>query len=974
MSDGDLSPEAEAEVAAILAELRPVVAANATWELIASGTRGLELLAGADGSPRWAELVLKVAAMLCEVPQGDRADNVNWAFHLYARVLELEPPAGTREEARLGLVAAMCADPAPEHAAFDLAIDYTGQLVDEVAAGDDEGLRASALIGYAAALEARPYGDRGDAVERALAAQLEAVELLRRRANGARSLTLGRALHDLGRYHLARMSGVRSDNLDAAVLAFYEAVELTPAELDPTGRARTLWALAGVVGGRSGAESLRHADELARSARAEALTIVPPGPGDGSAIRSWADLRWYEPALNADLDAFDRLGPEDIAASLDLAVATHRAALAVIPAETMPVDWARWQGGLSRLLSQYHLRFGVLDHTGEAVDGFEAALERVDPTVHPRLWRDLQRRLGELTHAMGDWQRSQRANTEAVGVCDQLYELTALPEHRMVERTEARALALLASYAAARLGDRAEAVRLAERGCSRSQVDGLLVAKAALEASPDVREEVGAAWRRVVELEARLRVEAADPGVEIWSKLVDFLGPGAAERMGFRYTSDEQRRQANDPAAARRRELSAQLDDARRKVDRLLLQVQQERPDLLEPVLSAADVVAIVARAGWPLLYLLPTFHGCMVLIVMEDAIRTLHIDGFTSDVSTSMAHGGPDGPGLMRGAHYGDAEALGPALERCLPALEMMMAVVTGCLENDLGVTRAALVPLGSLGLLPVVAAASAASPGLVCHQVVSARFVGHGLDSRRGAQTRSRRLFAVADPPRDGQAPLIAAPGEVQAIAALFGRHGVPAEIVGDVEPSVLLERAAAASHVHFACHAHFRPSYPLASAIAASTSADLTLGDVFESGTALSGVELVVLSACQTAAREWRLVDESIGFPAALLAAGAAGVLCTAWPVADDAAAVFCIHFYRRLLDGADPAAAAAATRRWLRQADVAQVRELVKEARAAAPGGLDVARSFTAITERLPMRHQAAPFGAAQDWAAFVYFGV
>jgi len=109
--------------------------------------------------------------------------------------------------------------------------------------------------------------------------------------------------------------------------------------------------------------------------------------------------------------------------------------------------------------------------------------------------------------------------------------------------------------------------------------------------------------------------------------------------------------------------------------------------------------------------------------------------------------------------------------------------------------------------------------------------------------------------------------------------------------------------------------------------------------------------------------------------LLAAGAAGVLCTAWPVADDAAAVFCIRLYPELLDGADPATAAAATTRWLRQADVGQVRELVKDARAAAGGGgLAAARSFTAITERLPMRNQAAPFGSHQDWAAFVYVGV
>ncbi|MCU1246246.1 MAG: hypothetical protein JWN02_2156, partial [Acidobacteria bacterium] len=66
-------------------------------------------------------------------------------------------------------------------------------------------------------------------------------------------------------------------------------------------------------------------------------------------------------------------------------------------------------------------------------------------------------------------------------------------------------------------------------------------------------------------------------------------------------------------------------------------------------------------------------------------------------------------------------------------------------------------------------------------------------------------------------------------------------------------------------------------------------------------LRGVNLVVLSACQTALGKVADGDEIVGLTRALLYAGAAGVISTLWNIRDDAAEALMNELYARLLDG-------------------------------------------------------------------------
>jgi CHAT domain-containing protein len=82
-------------------------------------------------------------------------------------------------------------------------------------------------------------------------------------------------------------------------------------------------------------------------------------------------------------------------------------------------------------------------------------------------------------------------------------------------------------------------------------------------------------------------------------------------------------------------------------------------------------------------------------------------------------------------------------------------------------------------------------------------------------------------------------------------------------------------------------------------------------------LSGVNLVVLSACQTASGKRSGGDEIVGLTRAFLYAGTPGVISTLWNIHDAATAILMEDFYRRLLEGVSVAEA-------LRQAQLSLLR--------------------------------------------------
>jgi CHAT domain-containing protein len=94
---------------------------------------------------------------------------------------------------------------------------------------------------------------------------------------------------------------------------------------------------------------------------------------------------------------------------------------------------------------------------------------------------------------------------------------------------------------------------------------------------------------------------------------------------------------------------------------------------------------------------------------------------------------------------------------------------------------------------------------------------------------------------------------------------------------------------------CHGIFEAANPLASRLRLADG-DLTLRELLTGEiTGLDGLPLAVLSACQTAIQHFNsLPDEAVGFPAALLKVGVAGVVATLWPVDDRSTALLMVKF--------------------------------------------------------------------------------
>jgi CHAT domain-containing protein len=156
--------------------------------------------------------------------------------------------------------------------------------------------------------------------------------------------------------------------------------------------------------------------------------------------------------------------------------------------------------------------------------------------------------------------------------------------------------------------------------------------------------------------------------------------------------------------------------------------------------------------------------------------------------------------------------------------------------------------------------------------------------------------RLLALGNP--DGT--LLAAEGEARAVAGLYG----VAPLVGaQATESQVRARGGQVDILHLAAHGVYEPLDPLFSRIelAAGDGQDgrLEVHEVY--GLDLTGVNLVVLSACNTALAAQSAGDELVGLTRAFLYAGTPAVVTTLWDIEDTASAALMEAFYRHLRAG-------------------------------------------------------------------------
>ena len=167
--------------------------------------------------------------------------------------------------------------------------------------------------------------------------------------------------------------------------------------------------------------------------------------------------------------------------------------------------------------------------------------------------------------------------------------------------------------------------------------------------------------------------------------------------------------------------------------------------------------------------------------------------------------------------------------------------------------------------------------------------------------------RALVIGNPAAGKGSRLAGAEREAKTIAQLFG---TTPKVGGDATKELLRDLDGKYDLVHICAHAVYDGEHPLFSHIVLAAdgrqSGNLDVNDIL-SDVDLSGVNLVVLSACGTARGTPSGGDEIVGLTRAMLYAGTPAVTSTLWDVDDDAAADLMEDFYGHLREGAPVAEA-------------------------------------------------------------------
>ena len=164
---------------------------------------------------------------------------------------------------------------------------------------------------------------------------------------------------------------------------------------------------------------------------------------------------------------------------------------------------------------------------------------------------------------------------------------------------------------------------------------------------------------------------------------------------------------------------------------------------------------------------------------------------------------------------------------------------------------------------------------------------------------------VLIVADPAREGQKSLGGAVQELTTLSAVWPDARV---LRGPLATLAAVTTALpTASLIHFACHGMSDDRDPLNSLIVLADG-DMTMGNVLSAQ--LRPGCLVVLSACQTAVHDPSVPNEAMSLAMGFLAAGAATVIASLWPVPDYPTAALMGAFHEALRSGMPPTRALGA----------------------------------------------------------------
>ena len=786
----------------------------------------------------------------------------------------------------------------------------------------------------------------------------------------------------VGSAYLARPRGVRTDNIERAIVHFDEALQEFTFASDPQNWART-HNNAGIA--RWARISGERADNQERAiAHFEAALKVLTRD---AASREWAQLQ-----NNLGIVRASRiLG--DHTANVETAIAHYEAALAVFTRESEPLLWASAQNNLGSIYrirrhgdradnrekaiahinaalsvfvretvphewatANYNLAIIFLDREqGTRAQNRETALEHLEAALtvftleaFPQQWAKAQLAMGDAYAARVRGLRSGNRQLAIAGYEAALTVFTrdAYPrDHMNASRRLGRMLIQNGNwydaepaYANARdaflllFGEGVEEVEagalIAEAGPLFTEAAYAAIQRGDNEAALALADE-----GRARLLAVSLRLQALDLPAEQRRRLDEIRAEIQATQKAVETAVGTDRGVALERLAAQRQALLALVKAGGAADDRREIALAEARR---------------IAAAGGAVALPVITEHGGKLIVVTapvgDSDIAVIDLPDLTpARLSELLA--GPSGKpaggwvaayfvNYLTGAEQAQRwpEWL-DAVERLGSALWRLFGSRLDATLKERGLKRGApllWLPSGWLGVLPL---------GLAEHPVIKHRFaddyeitIAPSLETlaaaRRSAEAAGpATLAAIVNPTGD----LPGADKEGEIIASHFARDSRQLLFREQATPDAVLTALKSQTHWHFASHGTFSWNDVRQSALIVHGPTRLSVGRL-QATEGLGRPRLVVLSACETGLIDITAnPDEFIGLPGTFMALGAAGVIGTLWPVNDTATALLMARFYElHIGERLSPASALSRAQAWLRRATSADLQAYVQDA--------------------------------------------
>ncbi len=621
-------------------------------------------------------------------------------------------------------------------------------------------------------------------------------------------------------------------------------------------------------------ESHGTASDHAMALLAYGLTLVDAGAHDAAASVLARATPLVEAAQHADFTRQLTLLRAQLAlARRDPTAARASIAAGLAQTEELPVQQLRWQlMDASRML---------LDGDSAAARSrLVAALDRASATQVAPLVAQIHQMLADLARDSGDddlanaHARRAIAAWERIRATIQADRLRQSWHHGRLGLYEDLYLSLIATRDP---GAQREAFGIAERIRGRTLLDAMHLSAAELDSAP----AAGSAAPLAAELDEHRRwlnwmFSALADGRELTPAQLLELGRRERAAATLRDRLDTLRPPSAFTTPVDLEQIQAQLDDTSVILSYLVV------GDRITVQVITADTVAGIADLA--------------STTTIADLAAQLQFQ-----VGRALVHASRPPSAAREARLQRDTDAVLAGLHAALIA-----PVATWLDERD----RAIVVPSGVLHSVPFAALVS--PEGYLVDRVEIVTAPGSSLlerlRARGGAAAPPERALVVG-------VPDAAAPGLGVEARLVAGRLDKASLLLGPVATkAAILDAMPEADIVHLALHGRFDDDHPTASGLRASDGW-ITLDEL--AGLHLARAPLVVLTGCETGRVRVGRGDDLEGLIAAMLAAGARGVITSLWKTHDTAATELTSALYDALEIGREPSAALRASQRALRQ---------------------------------------------------------